>query len=80
MEIGKAAVRVMKAKHSLYHAVSHEVHDGHVAKFTVFIVLKPPMEQLYQVNKTCVVSSCSNRKLHMPGRASVQLSCKARVI
>lgn len=53
-------------------SVSHEVHDSHVAKFTAFIVLKPPMEQLYQVDYTCVVSFCSNGKLLMPGQERVQ--------
>lgn len=56
----------------MYHVVSHEVHDSHVAKFTAFIVLKPPMEQLYQVDYTCVVSFCSNGKLLMPGQERVQ--------
>ena len=68
LEIGKAAVRVMEAKHVLYHVVSHKVHDGHVAKFTAFIVLKPPMEQLYQVNKTCVVPIVAR-----PGKGTMEL-------
>lgn len=61
----------LSVKLCMYHVVSHEVHDSHVAKFTAFIVLKPPMEQLYQVDYTCVVSFCSNGKLLLPGQERV---------
>lgn len=72
-----------------YTVVSHEVRDCHVSKFTVFIVLKLPMKQRYKLitlplldeRSSCVVSFCSNRKLHMPGHmSSAHRAVKARIL
>ena len=46
-KIGKVAVKANAST-----VVSHEFRDSHVATFAVFIALKPPMKQLYQVNYT----------------------------
>jgi len=75
-KIGKVNVAV-KANTSTA-IVNHEFRDSHVANFTVFVVLKPPMKQLHQVDYTVPSpdersSFCWNRELDMTGHVGQEV-------